>query len=191
VSPPPPPPPPPRAPEPAVNPNRQRILDFIKANPGCSRQDIADAVGLTRTAVAHHFQTLRRADLAGCQRQGRRLLHFPVLPLPAPPTLLGLLRLDGARRVLEALAADPERSVRSVARHLGMAPHSVRWHLARFEREGLLANRRSLVGPRRFEIDPRVRALLGPAAAAEDDDASPEGGPAGGLPPVLVALPRL
>lgn len=156
-----------------VSPNRERVLAFIAANPGCSRQDIADAVGLNRTAVAHHVATLRRCNLAGCQRQGRRVLHFPVLGLPAAPTLLGLLRLDGARRVLLALAEDPNRSVRALARALGIAPHSVRWHVARFEREGLVQVHGGLVGPRRFELNRAVLELLaseGLAGAAEPQD---------------------
>lgn len=158
-----------------VSPNRQRVLDHVRLNPGCSLQDVTDAMGLTRTSVVHHLRALVHRGEIGTERQGRRLLHFASSsPLPGPRSLLGMLRVDSTRRVVEAVHADPTRSVRSLARLLGLTPHTVRWHLGRLEREGLLQVHGRVLGPRRIDLHPAMRQALGQVEAAAPTPA-PEG----------------
>jgi predicted transcriptional regulator len=121
------------------SPNRRRVLLHIQAHPGSCLQEIADSIGLTRTALAHHLRALERDKLVSSVRQGRRVLLFPSsITRPAERSVLGLLRQASARAVLEALYVNPTESFRKVAIRLGMAPHTLRWHVQRLQEQGII-----------------------------------------------------
>jgi predicted transcriptional regulator len=121
------------------SPNRRRVLMHIQAHPGSCLQEIADSIGLTRTALAHHLRALERDKLVSSVRQGRRVLLFPSsITRPAERSVLGLLRQASARAVLEALYVNPTESFRKVAVRLGMAPHTLRWHVQRLQEQGII-----------------------------------------------------
>ncbi len=118
---------------------RDRLLAFVRAHPGASIQDLADHLGVGRTAVVHHVRRLARQRELVSQGLGRRRLHFAAAATPPEQRgMLGLLRLRMARCVLEELRADPSVSWRGLARRLRVAPHTIRWHVARLRDEGLL-----------------------------------------------------
>jgi predicted transcriptional regulator len=123
----------------ARSPNRRRILLHIQAHPGSCLQEIADSIGLTRTALAHHLRALERDALVARNQQGRRVLMFPSsITRPAHRSVLGVLRQASARAVLEALYANPTESYRKVAMRLGVAPHTLRWHVQRLQEHGII-----------------------------------------------------
>lgn len=143
------------------HPAQERILQVVTERPGVCVQDLAEALGLTRTAALHHIRRLTRDRLVSSVRQGRRVLHF----LPAtqqPQSLLGLLQVHTARQVVERLLKDPGTSWRQLASQLGVTPRAVRWHIRRLEREGALRVQPSFLGPGHLVVlRPDLRALLG------------------------------
>ena len=59
---------------------RRRILDLIKAEPGCTVGEVASQFDTSRIAVMHHLRQLEECDLVTSVREGRtrRLYHNPV-----------------------------------------------------------------------------------------------------------------
>jgi DNA-binding transcriptional ArsR family regulator len=59
---------------------RRRILDLVKADPGCTVGELAGHFDTTRIAVMHHLRQLEECDLVVSRKDGRtrRLYHNPV-----------------------------------------------------------------------------------------------------------------
>lgn len=171
------------------SPNRRRVLMHIQAHPGSCLQEIADSIGLTRTALAHHLRALERDKLVSSVRQGRRVLLFPSsITRPAERSVLGLLRQASARAVLEALYVNPTESFRKVAVRLGMAPHTLRWHVQRLQEQGIIHVLQHGMGGKSHTLHfhPSVRESL----RGLSPSAGPRHGPAAAPPAVdLVDSP--
>jgi DNA-binding transcriptional ArsR family regulator len=62
------------------NATRRRILDLIKAEPGCTVGQLASHFDTTRIGVMHHLRQLEECELVVSRRDGRtrRLYHNPV-----------------------------------------------------------------------------------------------------------------
>lgn len=145
---------------------RQRLTDLVAQRPGSSIRELADALGIRRTAVVHHLRLLGRAGTVRSVRSGRRLLVFPACANPFEG-LVGLLRLRAVRRLVEVLRDEPGLSVRGAARRLGVTPRAVRYHAMRLRDLGLLRVEWSLGGRRSLLLEARALDLLGPAAAPQ------------------------
>jgi pseudouridine kinase len=75
---------------------KEQLLDLIRANPFVGQQELAEQLGLSRSAVAGH--------IAGLTREGRLLGRAYVLPGAAAPILcIGGSNLDRKLRSLQAL----------------------------------------------------------------------------------------
>ncbi|MEZ4585961.1 MAG: metalloregulator ArsR/SmtB family transcription factor [Gemmatimonadales bacterium] len=62
------------------HPARRRILDLVKAEPGCTVGELAAHFDTTRIAVMHHLRQLEDCELILSEKDGRarRLYHNPV-----------------------------------------------------------------------------------------------------------------
>jgi len=62
------------------NPTRRRILDLVKAKPGCTVGALAAHFDTSRIAVMHHLRQLEECSLVLSRKEGRtrRLYHNPV-----------------------------------------------------------------------------------------------------------------
>jgi len=61
---------------------RRRILDIVKAAPGCPVGEVCAHFGMSRIAVLKHIRVLEEADLLVSERQGReKHLYFNVTPI--------------------------------------------------------------------------------------------------------------
>lgn len=65
-----------------AHPVRRRILDVLKASPGCSVAEVCSHFEMSRIGVMKHLKVLERADLVLSEKVGRtRELHFNVVPI--------------------------------------------------------------------------------------------------------------
>ncbi len=60
--------------------SRRKILDIVKANPGCPVGRVAEEFDTTRIAVLHHLRQLQECELIISKKEGRtrQLYHNPV-----------------------------------------------------------------------------------------------------------------
>lgn len=122
------------------NPNRSRILDLVRAQPGIHFQDLVRQAAVGRGTLEHHLRKLEAADLVIIKRAKGYACCFPKgvvdrrLMEAAP-----VLRSEGGRAVLREVARRPGASSRDLAVQLGFAPSTVSYHLKRLESAGLVA----------------------------------------------------
>lgn len=65
-----------------AHPDRRKILDLVKAEPGCNAGWVAEHFETSRVAVLKHLNVLEDADLLVSEREGReRRLYFNVVPI--------------------------------------------------------------------------------------------------------------
>ena len=65
-----------------ASPVRRRILDIVKAQPGCSVKHVGRFFAMSRIAVMKHLRALVRADLLVSEKEGRRRkLYFNCVPI--------------------------------------------------------------------------------------------------------------
>lgn len=166
-----------RTPAPSKSPNRRRVLAYVEQNPGCCQQEVADALNLTRNAIAHHLRSLERLQTVSQVRQGRRLLLFPsAVKAPAQRFALGLLRRSTANAILRELVAEPNLPWRALARRLDMSPHTIRWHVQRLQDEGFIVVLSRLTERGHIvHVHPAVRTQADRLAASPEALAAPEG----------------
>ncbi|MCA9245341.1 MAG: helix-turn-helix transcriptional regulator [Phycisphaerales bacterium] len=64
------------------NATRRRILDIVKASPGCNVNDICAYFEISRIAVMKHLHALEDAKLLTSEKRGRdRRLYFNAVPI--------------------------------------------------------------------------------------------------------------
>lgn len=102
--------------------SKERILDLIRANPFVSQQELAERLGLTRSAVASHI-----AQLA---RDGRLLGRAYVLPGAEPILVAGGANLDRVARCKGPVAMGSSNPV-AVQESFGGVARNVAENLAR------------------------------------------------------------
>ncbi len=62
--------------------DRRRMLDLVRAHPGCCPRDLEDQFPFSRIALLKHLRVLERAQLLHSEKQGRqRRLYLNVVPL--------------------------------------------------------------------------------------------------------------
>ncbi len=65
-----------------ASPVRRRILDVVKAQPGCSVNDVCAHFEMSRIAVMKHLELLVEADLILSEKKGRtRQLYHNSVPI--------------------------------------------------------------------------------------------------------------
>lgn len=65
-----------------ANPARRKILDIVRASPGCSVNELAAHFEMSRIGVMKHLRLLERAELILSVKEGRtRQLYFNVMPI--------------------------------------------------------------------------------------------------------------
>jgi DNA-binding transcriptional ArsR family regulator len=65
-----------------AHPARRRMLDIVKATPGCNVNDVAGAFDMSRIGVMKHLSKLEEAGLIHSEKEGRdRRLYFNVVPI--------------------------------------------------------------------------------------------------------------
>jgi pseudouridine kinase len=123
--------------------SKERILDLIQANPFVSQQELAERLGLTRSAVASHIAQLTR--------DGRLLGRAYILPGTEPILVAGGANLDRIARCAGPVAMGSSNPV-SVTESFGGVARNVAENLARV---GLPVRLLTAVGD-----DPAGTALL-------------------------------
>ncbi len=144
-------------------------MAWIESNPGASLQELADALGVTRTAANYHVRRLVRSGTVRQVRQGRRVLHFgPVRNTPLRDTVMAALRQQRVRELLQMLMQDPTASWRELAAALDVTPRAVRWHVRRLEEEGLIEVHEVGVRAHHVGLHPEVANELRQWATTQD-----------------------
>ena len=142
-----------------LGPRRRRILDLLGETPGLNLDEVAQALGVQRTAAKHHLRLLERLGHVVRVHQGRHVMHFRAGMPPVEQEMFRLFRVPSVRRVAEALFLDGGRPREALAAELDVTPRTVRRAIRQLTRSGLARLERAPDGPRVF-LHPRLRILI-------------------------------
>lgn len=120
------------------HPTRSRMLDLIEAQPGIHFEALVRAAGVARGVGRHHLEILVHSGMVTREKAGKYVTLSVTGAAKGPPGVGGLLKSEGARRLLEAIASNPGLTVNAVARVAGLRPSSTRYHLRRFVAAGMI-----------------------------------------------------
>ncbi len=124
------------------NETRASLYEFLEEKPGTHLRGIAEQLDLSTTNVLWHLRKLEDADLV----KGKKLEGYKVF-YPVKEGELGqrkamamsVLRNENARGILEYVAVEPGAHQRQIARALDVNHGTVRWHLRKMMKTGLVS----------------------------------------------------
>lgn len=125
------------------HPLRAQITDLVTAEPGIHFQELVRRLDAGRGTMEHHLRKLVAANVLTMQVSQGFTCFFPKgkvdrhLMAAAP-----VLKSDGARQILQAIAAQPGRAAQDVAASIGLTPSTVNYHLKRLVSSGLVSHER-------------------------------------------------
>ena len=143
------------------NASRQKIHDYVVANPGSSLTEVAAGVGFGWGTTVHHLRRLEEAKLVRSYADGRRKA-FVVEGPTAKWGAAHLPRTDPARqRLLDALVQAPGASQGELATRAGLSLPLANRHLRVLERVGLVASTKTW-RTRTYELSTVTRSQISP-----------------------------
>lgn len=148
------------------HPARATLLRLIQSRPGIHAAEILRASSAGPSATEHHLAKLVSTGLVATQKGTRYVCYFPRdgtdrrLMEAAP-----VLKADGARRIVDALAHEPGLNTTQLARRTQMQIPTAHYHLARLVQAGLVQRCR-LPGGVCAELTAAGRLAQTPPAAA-------------------------
>lgn len=121
------------------HPLRRRLQDVINQNAGIHLQGLVDALGEPRSTVLHHLRTLERTGLVQAEHSAHYTCYFSKdraarLSVRAAP----VVKAEGARSLLDAIAASPGVSVKDAAARAGLSLSTAYYHARRLRDAGLV-----------------------------------------------------
>lgn len=145
-------------------PLRARLLDLLRAQPGIYESAAARALGVGPTGLQYHVHILAKHGILEVHRVGgRKRLVLAGQLAPAEKAVV-FARAGSSAAVLALLARETGLSQRQMAARLGVRETTIRWHLERLVREGVVTVARD--GPRKVaSLAPHARAAPAPEAA--------------------------
>lgn len=120
------------------HPMRRAIADAVEANPGIHYQAIVRLLGGGHGNVDHHLRKLVTAGLLQRHQGPGFTCYFPSTVDRRVTAVAGLLKSEGARRVLTAAQAHPGATAVQLAAATGLDASTVSHHVHRLVSVGVL-----------------------------------------------------
>jgi predicted transcriptional regulator len=124
------------------NGNRNRIYEYIKANPGCTREDINKQLSINIGTVYHHVATLKLWGLASYEKNGKFKMIYSGEMIGSSKqvdrTIYAHIRNDMARTILQTILKQPGINQKALVQISGRDDSTIHWHLKRFSQDGLI-----------------------------------------------------
>jgi Mn-dependent DtxR family transcriptional regulator len=123
------------------SPERSMLYGFIKGNPGVHLKQLSTEFSMKTSTVLWHVRKLEHADLIRSKKANGYRVFYPVsggLEASKVSEAVTSLSNGNARSIFAFLAENPHAPLRDVTDRLGINPGTVRWHLKKLHKAGLL-----------------------------------------------------
>ncbi|MFX1345523.1 MAG: winged helix DNA-binding protein [Promethearchaeota archaeon] len=138
-----------------TNEKLEKILDFIKHNPGIHARDdkIEKELNITRTPFLKHIMTLERFDLIRSKKVGKSL-HYFLSDVPEDYDKLKVIFLNPLiPLILEEIFKDEEVSVSNIGENLDMYSGTILYHINKLKELNLVKSAKSQSGKKIFLVN--------------------------------------
>jgi DNA-binding transcriptional ArsR family regulator len=123
------------------SPERSMLYGFVKGNPGVHLKQLSTEFRMKTSTVLWHVRKLESADLIRSKKANGYRVFYPVsggMEASKVSEAITALSNVNARTIFAFLAEHPEAPLRDVTDRLGINAGTVRWHLKKLRRAGLL-----------------------------------------------------
>ncbi len=121
------------------NSNTTKVLQFIQDNPGCHMRYVKREVKMSMGTIQYHLNLLEKQGKIISEKQNFHKYFFPVgLFEQDEREILKILNQESAREIIMIILEKTDPTQADIARHVGIAPASINWHLKRIEETGLI-----------------------------------------------------
>lgn len=123
------------------HPTRAAVFEAVAGGPGRTAAELARALAMDRTTAEHHLRVLHEFGAVERKRAGPRTHWFKNGGAfnEAQKREAIVLAHSKTRAVFEASSREPHATLAALARTTGIPLSTVRWHLLRLQRLGVLA----------------------------------------------------
>lgn len=122
--------------EPLAHPTRRGILDALRARPGRSTRELADALDADKKTVLHHANVLVALGCIDMRSEGGRRWFFPREGAAAPKRVAA--SGETAAKLLAHTLERPGSTATEIGAALGISVTATRWQVVRLVARGLL-----------------------------------------------------
>lgn len=123
------------------NKNRTVILDYIGNHPGCTIADLSKNTGINRGSAKYHLSVLFLERKIVRKKEDKLMYLFLNAGMaPEKKRMYGYIMSHPKQEILSVIRNEPGISSKEIARHLGMAPSTVHWHLRQFLDEKMVVS---------------------------------------------------
>lgn len=119
--------------------NTDKILEYIRSNPGCHLRQLKKELGLSMGTVQYHLNQLEKTGKIISERFNLyRYYYISGLFKENERNILKILNQETSRRILLFLLERKNPTQTDIVKYLGIAPASVSWHVKRFLELGII-----------------------------------------------------
>lgn len=123
------------------NKNRTVILEYIGNHPGCTIADLSKNTGINRGSAKYHLSVLFLERKIVRKKEDKLMYLFLNAGMaPEKKRMYGYIMSHPKQEILSVIRNEPGISSKEIARHLGMAPSTVHWHLRQFLDEKMVVS---------------------------------------------------
>ncbi|MDE2519626.1 MAG: winged helix-turn-helix transcriptional regulator [Methanocorpusculum sp.] len=123
------------------SPYREKILTYIKANPGCTQKQLIAEMETSRGSVCYHLDKLQNAGTIQKVYTGRVPQYYPAaekIESTLEQNLRYLLSRKKSGTVLQTLYKHPASTRKELAEHFSLSSITIRWYIRIFTEKELL-----------------------------------------------------
>jgi predicted transcriptional regulator len=138
-----------------TNEKLEKILDFIKNNPGIHARDdkIEKELNITRTPFLKHVMTLERFNLIRSKRIGKSL-HYFLSDVPNDYDNLKIIFLNQLiPQILEEIFKDESVSVKNIGENLDIYSGTILYHINKLKELNLVKSTKNKSGKKIFLVN--------------------------------------
>jgi predicted transcriptional regulator len=138
-----------------TNEKLERILNFIKNNPGIHARDdkVEKELNITRTPFLKHVMTLERFNLIRSRKIGKSL-HYFLSEVPNDYDNLKIIFLNPMiPQLLEEIFKDESNSVRKIGENLDIYSGTILYHINKLKELNLVKSTKNKAGKKIFLVN--------------------------------------
>ena len=126
-----------------LNKTTEKVLEFIKRNPGLNFNELSRRLGLAKGDLQYHLYKLEDMGLIMSKRKGLKRHYFPRgIFSEGERDMLALISSENMRRIIMYLIVNQGSSQSDLCRETGLSPPTINYYISKLEGMKLVESER-------------------------------------------------